>query len=159
MGGVRHPCWQRLDEVKSPSPTKICCPLYSMMIVKLNSFLMMDNLGETKTTTYKFFTVEILRTFKQNSSRLMTLDNWAYLQTRQFQKSRIIDKVNSQKIRWVTAAPNPPYLWHYSWRDRIFALFETPCRDRKTTPTHHKRYASQGCNCPQPLNPTQTQGI
>ena len=45
--------------------------------------LILDNLGEAKTTAYKFFTVEILRTFKHNSSRRMSLDNWAYLQTRQ----------------------------------------------------------------------------
>ena len=45
--------------------------------------LILDNKGETKTTNYKFFTVEILRTFKHNSSRRMSLDNWAYLQTRQ----------------------------------------------------------------------------
>ncbi len=45
--------------------------------------LILDNKGETKTTNYKFFTVEILRTFKHNSSTRMSLENWTYLQTRQ----------------------------------------------------------------------------
>jgi hypothetical protein len=45
--------------------------------------LILNGLGEAKTTAYKFFTVEILRTFKQNSQFRMSLDNWAYLQTRQ----------------------------------------------------------------------------
>jgi hypothetical protein len=45
--------------------------------------LILNGLGEAKTTAYKFFTVEILRTFKQNSQFRMSLDNWAYLQTKQ----------------------------------------------------------------------------
>jgi hypothetical protein len=45
--------------------------------------LILNNNGETKTTNYKFFTVEILRTFKQNSSTSMSLENWTYLQTKQ----------------------------------------------------------------------------
>jgi hypothetical protein len=45
--------------------------------------LILDNKGETKTTNYKFFTVEILRTFKHNSSTRMSLENWTYLQTKQ----------------------------------------------------------------------------
>ena len=45
--------------------------------------LILDNKGETKKTNYKFFTVEILRTFKQDSSTRMSLENWTYLQTKQ----------------------------------------------------------------------------
>jgi hypothetical protein len=45
--------------------------------------LTLDDKGEVKTTAYKFFTVEILRTYKQNSQSKMSLDNWAYLQTKQ----------------------------------------------------------------------------
>ena len=45
--------------------------------------LILDNKGEAKTTAYKFFTVEVLRTFKSNSQSSMSLENWAYLQTKQ----------------------------------------------------------------------------
>lgn len=45
--------------------------------------LILDEKGEAKTTAYKFFTVEVLRTFKPNSQSSMSLDNWVYLQTKQ----------------------------------------------------------------------------
>ncbi|MFH7027556.1 MAG: hypothetical protein ACHBN1_19680 [Heteroscytonema crispum UTEX LB 1556] len=45
--------------------------------------LVLDRDGEVKTTAYKFFTVEVLRTYKLNSHSNMSLDNWAYLQTKQ----------------------------------------------------------------------------
>lgn len=43
--------------------------------------LILDENG-TQQTAYKFFTVEVLRTFKP-SDKSMSLDNWAYLQTKQ----------------------------------------------------------------------------
>lgn len=43
--------------------------------------LIIDENG-TQQTAYKFFTVEVLRTFKP-SDESMSLDNWAYLQTKQ----------------------------------------------------------------------------
>jgi len=45
--------------------------------------LIVDNNGATKTTAYKFFSVKILQTFNADSDSSMSLDNWAYLQTRQ----------------------------------------------------------------------------
>ncbi|MCV3212480.1 hypothetical protein OGM63_02855 [Plectonema radiosum NIES-515] len=44
--------------------------------------LLVDANGETKTSTFKFFTVEVLRTYNADASS-MSLDNWVYLQTRQ----------------------------------------------------------------------------
>ncbi|MBW4478231.1 MAG: hypothetical protein KME54_15540 [Tolypothrix brevis GSE-NOS-MK-07-07A] len=44
--------------------------------------LLVDANGETKTSTFKFFTVEVLRTYNADASS-MSLDNWAYLQTKQ----------------------------------------------------------------------------
>lgn len=44
--------------------------------------LILDDGGEIHSSAYKYFTVEVLRTFKQNASS-MSLDNWAYLQTKQ----------------------------------------------------------------------------
>ncbi|WP_100897497.1 hypothetical protein [Nostoc flagelliforme] len=44
--------------------------------------LQLDRKGEFQTTSYKFFSVEVLRTF-QPTSNSMSLDNWAYFQTKQ----------------------------------------------------------------------------
>jgi hypothetical protein len=44
--------------------------------------LLLDENGIAKTSTFKFFTVEILRTYNAESGS-MSLDNWAYLQTKQ----------------------------------------------------------------------------
>jgi hypothetical protein len=42
-----------------------------------------DDPETPKTTTYPCFSLQILRTFKPNSKSTMSLDNWAYLQTKQ----------------------------------------------------------------------------
>ncbi|BAZ50291.1 hypothetical protein NIES4103_29070 [Nostoc sp. NIES-4103] len=48
-----------------------------------NHQLLLNDKGEVQTTAYKFFTVEVLRKFKHNLQSSMSLDNWAYLQTKQ----------------------------------------------------------------------------
>lgn len=45
--------------------------------------LVLDEHGVPHTTTYKLFTVEVLRKFKHDSQSSMSLDNWTYLQTKQ----------------------------------------------------------------------------
>jgi hypothetical protein len=45
--------------------------------------LKLNDVDETQTITYKIFTVEVLRTYKPNSQVSMSLDNWAFLQTKQ----------------------------------------------------------------------------
>ncbi|NMG10330.1 hypothetical protein DP117_27035 [Brasilonema sp. UFV-L1] len=45
--------------------------------------LIVDNNGETRTTAYKFFSVRVLQTFNADLESRMSLDNWAYLQTKQ----------------------------------------------------------------------------
>lgn len=45
--------------------------------------LVLDEFQNTQPSTYKFFSVEVLRTFKPDSSSSMSLENWAYLQTKQ----------------------------------------------------------------------------
>ncbi|MEH2359576.1 hypothetical protein [Nostoc sp.] len=45
--------------------------------------LILDDKGEAKTTAYQFFTVKVLQTFNADSHSRMSLDNWAYLQTKQ----------------------------------------------------------------------------
>ncbi len=52
--------------------------------------LIVDDNGQTKTKAYKFFSVKILGTFKYSpdSQSYMSLDNWAYLQTKQNRELR-----------------------------------------------------------------------
>jgi hypothetical protein len=45
--------------------------------------LILDGKGEAKTTAYQFFSVKVLQTFKLDCQPRMSLDNWAYLQTKQ----------------------------------------------------------------------------
>ncbi len=45
--------------------------------------LILDHNGQISTATYKFFSVEILQTFKPDTPNSMSLDNWVYLQTKQ----------------------------------------------------------------------------
>ena len=47
-----------------------------------NTQLKLDN-GGVQSATYKIFAVEVLRTYKPNSQASMSLDNWAFLQTKQ----------------------------------------------------------------------------
>ena len=42
-----------------------------------------DDPGTPQTTTYQYFSIQILRTFKPNAESTMSLDNWTYLQTKQ----------------------------------------------------------------------------
>ncbi|MDJ0694849.1 hypothetical protein [Mastigocoleus sp. MO_188.B34] len=42
-----------------------------------------DNDGELKDPTYQFFSTKILQSFRSESKSRMSLDNWAYLQTKQ----------------------------------------------------------------------------
>ncbi|MBD1848178.1 hypothetical protein H6F89_33470 [Cyanobacteria bacterium FACHB-63] len=45
--------------------------------------LRLDDQGQLHPMTYKFFSVEILKTYQIDASSRMSLENWAYLQTRQ----------------------------------------------------------------------------
>jgi hypothetical protein len=45
--------------------------------------LAVDRVGTPKPTAYRFFSMQILQTFKANDRSSMSLDNWAYLQTKQ----------------------------------------------------------------------------
>lgn len=47
------------------------------------TYLKLDSTGTPQTTAYKFFSMQILQTFKPNAKSSMSLDNWAYLQTKQ----------------------------------------------------------------------------
>lgn len=45
--------------------------------------LKLNQAGKTQPTTYKIFAVEVLRTYKPNAPSSMSLNNWAFLQTKQ----------------------------------------------------------------------------
>jgi hypothetical protein len=45
--------------------------------------LVLDRNDRIRTATYKFFSIEVLQTFKLDTSNSMSLDNWVYLQTKQ----------------------------------------------------------------------------
>ncbi|MEC4816051.1 MAG: hypothetical protein SAK29_22685 [Scytonema sp. PMC 1069.18] len=45
--------------------------------------LVLDKNGKASTVSYNFFSVKILQTYNPNSQYRMSLDNWAYLQTKQ----------------------------------------------------------------------------
>jgi hypothetical protein len=45
--------------------------------------VVLDSNGKPRTAQYKFFSMEILQTFKPDSKTSMSLDNWVYLQTKQ----------------------------------------------------------------------------
>ncbi len=45
--------------------------------------LKLDNAGEAQPATYKIFAVEVLRTYKPTVQTSMSLENWAFLQTKQ----------------------------------------------------------------------------
>jgi hypothetical protein len=48
-----------------------------------NAQLRLNEAGDTQSTSYKTFAVELLRTYKSDSPSSMSLDNWAFLQTKQ----------------------------------------------------------------------------
>ena len=45
--------------------------------------MILNKEGEAKPTAYQFFTVKVLQTYDADSPSRMSLDNWAYLQTKQ----------------------------------------------------------------------------
>jgi hypothetical protein len=45
--------------------------------------LVLNNNSQTKTTAYQFFSVKILQSYDYDSQSRMSLDNWAFLQTKQ----------------------------------------------------------------------------
>jgi hypothetical protein len=45
--------------------------------------LVLDDSGKTRATEYKFFSMEILQTYKPDTPTSMSLENWVYLKTKQ----------------------------------------------------------------------------
>ena len=110
--------------------------------------LILNDKGEAKTTAYKFFSVEILRTFKPNQSS-MSLYNWAYLRTKQNQeiKSFLSEFGFKHLSDWaVMNRAGPKQIEYLSGRDRhlIKAFHAVYRRDR------HQQRQKKVRRCPDP---------
>ncbi|MEG3843743.1 hypothetical protein [Microcoleus sp. herbarium14] len=113
--------------------------------------LVLDDNGRTKPTNYKFFTVEVLRTFKPDSQSSMSLDNWAYLQTKQNQevKNFLSEFGFKHQSDWaILNRARPKQIESLSERDRqlINVFHAVYRRDRR----EHRSAGVQ--KCPDPSN-------
>ncbi|HIK06898.1 MAG TPA: hypothetical protein IGS40_19770 [Trichormus sp. M33_DOE_039] len=116
-----------------------------------NTQLVVDETGEVQTTAYKFFTVEVLRKFKHNVPSSMSLDNWAYLQTKQNPELKDFLSEFGFKLLSDWALLNrarPKQIETLSVRDRhLVAVFHaTYRRDRR------ERKQISAKRCPDPSN-------
>jgi hypothetical protein len=111
--------------------------------------LVLNGDGKVKTTAYKFFTVEILRTYRLNSQSSMSLDNWAYLQTKQ--NSELKDYLSEFGFKHLSD-------WALMNRVRLKQIERLSVRDRFLIEVFHAVYRrdriqqrSQGAKrCPDP---------
>jgi len=116
-----------------------------------NTQLVVDEKGAVQTTAYKFFTVEVLRKFKHNVQSSMSLDNWAYLQTKQNPELKDFLSEFGFKLLSDWALLNrarPKQIESLSVRDRhlvevFHATYRRDRRDRKQV---------QAKRCPDPSN-------
>lgn len=111
--------------------------------------LILNDKGEAKTTAYKLFSVEILRTFKLNSQSSMSLSNWAYLRTKQNQeiKSFLSEFGFKHLSDWaVMNRAGPKQIEYLSVRDRhlIKTFHAVYRRDR------HQQRQKKVRKCPDP---------
>lgn len=111
--------------------------------------LILDDNGEAKITAYKFFTVEVLRTFKPDSESRMSLDNWAYLQTRQNPELRnFLSEFGFQHLSdWALinkARPKQQEILSYRDRHLIEVFHAVYRRDRQ------KQHQAGAKRCPDP---------
>ena len=113
--------------------------------------LVLDGNGRTKPTNYNFFTVEVLRTFKPDSQSSMSLDNWAYLQTKQNQEVKnFLSEFGFKHLSdWaILNRARPKQIESLSERDRqlINVFHAVYRRDRRS----HRSAGAQ--KCPDPSN-------
>lgn len=112
------------------------------------SQLLLDEKGQTKTSAFKFFTVEVLRTYDAESRSSMSLDNWVYLQTKQ--NSEVKDFLSEFGFQHLSD-------WALINRARPKQLERLSVRDRSLVEVFHAVYRrdrqkqSQGAKrCPDP---------
>lgn len=117
-----------------------------------NTQLALDKNGNPHPTDYQFFSIRILQTFKPNGSSSMSLDNWAYLQTKQ--NSELKDFLSEfgfkQLSDWALLnRVRPRQIDRLAKRDRIFieVFHAVYRRDR-----HQQQRSIKRC-----LDPSNTQ--
>ena len=98
--------------------------------------LKLDHSGIPQSVTFKLFTVEVLRTFKADSPTSMSLDNWAFLRTRQQPDLKnFLSEVGCQHLTdWALLnRVRPKQLEQLSERDRhlVEAFHAVYRRDRR----------------------------
>jgi len=128
--------------------------------------VIIDNHGELKTTTYKFFSVQVLQKFNAESKSSMSLDSWAYLQTKQNQELKdFLSEFGFKNLSdWALLnRARPKQIDRLSDRDRkLVEIFHAVYRRDRIT----QRQAGLG-KCPDPskaqlqemLTSLQTQNI
>ncbi|GAB1544423.1 hypothetical protein NUACC21_70990 [Scytonema sp. NUACC21] len=116
--------------------------------------LILEKNGEPKTAAYKFFSVKILQTYKPDSQSRMSLDNWAYLQTRQ--NSEIKDFLSEFGFKHLSD-------WALMNRVRAKQLDRLSLRQRHLVEVFHAVYrrdrqqqrSQQARRCPEPTKAQQ----
>jgi hypothetical protein len=93
--------------------------------------LVLDKNGETRKTAYKFFSVKVLQTFDADSLLSMSLDNWAYLQTKQ--NPEIRDFLSEFGFQHLSD-------WALLNRARLKQLQRLSVRDRQIVEVFHAVY-------------------
>jgi hypothetical protein len=128
--------------------------------------VIVDKQGEAKATNYKFFSVQVLQKFNPESKSSMSLDSWAYLQTKQNPEIKdFLSEFGFKNLSdWALLnRARPKQLDRLSERDRkLLEVFHAVYRRDRIT----QRQAGLG-KCPDPskaqlqemLNSLQTQNI
>ena len=113
--------------------------------------LVLNDNSQTETTAYEFFTVKILQSYDYDSQSRMSLDNWAFLQTKQNSElKKYLSEFGFQTLSdWALLnRTRPRQLEHPSWlmRDRhLVEVFHAVYRqDRRQ---QHQKAAKR---CPEP---------
>jgi hypothetical protein len=116
--------------------------------------LLLDKSGETRTASFKFFSLRVLQTYKPESQSRMSLENWAYLQTRQNPELKeFLSEFGFQHLSdWALLnRARPKQLERLSQRERhLVEVFHAIYRrDRQ------QQRSYQNKRCPDPTNAQQ----
>lgn len=116
--------------------------------------LLLDKSGQAQTASFKFFSVRVLQTYKPDSQSRMSLENWAYLQTRQNPELKeFLSEFGFQHLSdWALLnRARPKQIERFSQRERhLVEVFHAVYRrDRQQQRSYQTR------RCPDPTNAQQ----
>ncbi|GAA6619706.1 hypothetical protein [Scytonema sp. NUACC26] len=120
--------------------------------------LLLDKSGQAKTASFKFFSLRVLQTYKPESQSRMSLENWAYLQTRQNPELKeFLSEFGFQHLSdWALLnRARPKQLERLSQRERhLVEVFHAVYRrDRQQQRSYQTR------RCPDPTNAQQQEMV